>query len=234
MGELAVDRGFQVGKLSPERLERVSEEALLAIPEAAVADLHAAGGSADPPVCSLCGGAPAERLLYGNFVYRFSCNACFENLRDFVPGGVVKYDVPIRWRQAILALVSGSAALAFLWGLIQQPAGGMDGRILLAAPLIGSVLLCVFAGAAAGGMNRALRLMIVTSALLSILAGNIWGLHTAIARQAPISWSDTVVVYFTVVLPARDGYAGWFLLGGVAGCWLGSRLLKGMNVVKFR
>ena len=55
-------------------------------------------------------------------------------------------------------------------------------------------------------MNLWLRLLTVTCILLSIVAGNIWGVRTAWLRQgANISWLQTIGKYFT---PSASG-SGW-------------------------
>lgn len=221
-------------ELSPERMLALSEDDLLAIPAAIADDLHDHGAVLEAPHCSLCRAAAATRLLYANDIYRFACDTCFDKLRDSAPDGVVNYDVPIRWAHAVVALLFGCAAFAFLWGLIQQPADGVDGRVVLIAPLFGSVFVCRFVAGAARGMNSWLRSLTVLCVIAAILAGNVWGFRTAVMRQVPISWIDAIRLYFTAVLPAGDGNVGWFLIGGLGGCWIGFSFLKRVNTVRYR
>jgi len=229
-----VDRQGCLLELGPERLAAISEEDFLSIPEAIAPDLHSHGATVEPPVCSLCGGPEAIRPMYANYVYQFACKNCFENLRDFVPDGVVKFDIPIRWGEAAQMLLLWTLAFTLVWGLIQQPADGVDGRLLLIAPLFGSIYFCRSVGRAAQGMNVWVRLITVTCVIFSILAGNIWGFRTAVQRQADITWGQAAGLYFTAVIPDPQGNACWFLLGGLVGCWVGFNMLKKQNVVKYR
>jgi len=234
LGESTLDTQGCLLELDPARLAAISEDEFLGAPEAIVADLHSYGAALEPPDCSLCHSAKSTYPLFANYGYQFACQQCFDKLRDFAPDGVVKYDIPIRWKQVAMTLALWSAAFTFFWGLIQQGENGIDGRFLLVAPFAGSIFFCRAVGGAAQGMSFSLRVLTVTCILFSILAGNIWGFHTAVLRQAEITWAQAIELYFTAVIPDPQGSAGWFLLGGLAGSWVGFGFLKKQNVVKYR
>jgi len=228
--------GFQscILELDGKQLDAISESELLAAPDAIAQDFHAHGASSEPPVCHLCGKAPASKLLYANYVYQAACEGCFEHLQDFVPGGVVKHDVQIQWQAAAKTLALWSAGFTLVWGFIQQLQEGVDGRLVLIAPFFGSVYYCRAVGRAAQGMNLELRVFTLICLMLCILTGNIWGLRTAMLRQGDISWLETIEVYFTWALTHQESNAWWYLVGGLAGSWVGLDLLKKQNVVTYR
>lgn len=221
-------------ELNGARLAEISGEALLAMPEALALDFEERGASGELPMCSMCNAARADKLLYANDSYQTACNSCFDNLRDYVPGGVVTREDPIRWKLAASALTLCSVAFTLIWGFIQQSEKGVDSYLLLVAPFFASIFFCGAVARAAQGMNLWLRVLTATCILFSIMAGNIWGMHTAILRQQEISWMETIELYFTWALTHEESNAWWFLVGGAAGVWVGFGLLKSWNVVKYR
>jgi hypothetical protein len=108
------------------------------------------------------------------------------------------------------------------------------GALVLAAPFAASIYFCIAVGRAAQGMNLWLSVLTTACIMLSIIAANIWGLQTAILRQQEISWPEAVKVYFTWGLTHAESNEWWYLLGGLAGTWLGFGLLKRQRVVKYR
>jgi len=229
-----LDRQGCFVELSPERLAAISEEDFLSIPDALEPDLRAHGASTESPQCSLCGGPAGIKPIYANEIYQFACQTCFDNLRDFVPGGAVTYEIPIRWGRVVRTLVLWSAGFTLLWGLIQQSEKGVTLQALFAAPLAASAFFCRAVGRAAEGTSFALRAVTVSCILACILIGNIWGFHTAVLRQGEISWAQAIELYFTAVIPDPQGNEWWYLIGGLAGSWIGFSFLKKKNVVKYR
>jgi hypothetical protein len=169
-----------------------------------------------------------------NEIYQFACQTCFDNLRDFVPGGAVTYDVPIRWGRVARTLLLWSAGFTLIWGLIQQSENGVDPRALVIFPLTASVFFCRAVGRAAEGSSFALRAITVACILVCILIGNIWGFHTAVLRRAEITWAQAIELYFTAAIPDPQGGEWWYFIGGLAGSWIGFNFLKKKNVVQYR
>jgi|SRR5579863_3231454 len=221
-------------ELNDDRLAKISNTDLLALPEVIALEFQERGADAENPTCSLCNLAKADKLLYADDKYQTACNACFDNLRDFFPGGIVTIEPPIRWVPAAISLILGSAAFTLVWGFLQQGEEGVSIEAVLVAPFFASIGLCVGTARAARGMNRWLRILTITCIIFSIVTGNIWGMHTAILRQQQISWIDTVELYFTWALTHEESNAWWFLLGGAAGVWVCFGMLKNLTVIKYR
>jgi len=129
-------------ELNDARLAKISAADLLGLPEAIAQDFQERGAGAELPMCSMCGTTQAEKLLYANDTYQPACNSCFDNLQDYVPGGVVTRDDPIRWKQVAITLALCSLAFALIWGLVQQSENGVDTRFLLVAPFFASIFFC--------------------------------------------------------------------------------------------
>jgi hypothetical protein len=226
-------QGFLI-ELSPARLAVISEDDFFSLPELILPDFRAHGASAEPPACSLCGDPAGTHPMYANNVYQFACLPCFRKLHDVIPGGVVDYKIPIRWRQVARTLALWSVGFIVLWSLVQSAGIGIPGPFLLAAPFAGSLFFCRAVGRAAEGMSLSLRLVTIGCILSCILIGNIWGFRAAVVRQWDISWAQAVILYFTKAIPDPQGNEWCYLLGGLVGCWVGFNLLKKQNVVKYQ
>jgi hypothetical protein len=223
-------------ELDGTRLATISETDVLGILEALALDFHAHGASPDAPPCALCGEARAAQAIFANDHYQAACQACADRIRDFIPGRVVELEVPINWKKALTSLALWSVGFAVIWGYILQSGHGIDTRVLFAGPFIGSIWLCRALGKAAQGMSLGLRCLTVACILVSTLAGNIWGLKTELLKQwdADVTWLQTISAYFTQVVPAANGNEWYYLIGALAGTWLGFGWLKRQNVVRYR
>ena len=126
-----------------------------------------------------------------------------------------------------------SVGFTLIWGYIQQ-SEKIDMEILLAGPLAGSIWLCRAVGKAAQGTSLGLRTLVVMCILLSTLAGNIWGLRTVLLKQWDATWHQTIQIYFTETILAENGNEWYYLVGALAGSWLGFGWLKQQNIVQFR
>jgi hypothetical protein len=235
-----LDRKGCLMELSPERMGLLSEAEFLSIPELMIGDLRAHGASTEPPVCSLCGDPAGTCAVYATngyqfgSHYQFACQSCFRKLRQFTPGGVVNHDIPLQWRHAVRALALWSVGFTVLWGLLQSTANGLPVPFLLAAPFAGSLVFCRSVGRAAQGMSLPLRLLTVVCILSCILVGNLWGFHAAMLREVDLSWAQTARLYFTKVIPDPQGNEWIYLLGGLAGSWVGFNVLKRQNTVRYQ
>lgn len=228
-----LDQHGCVLELSPERIAAISKDDFQKIPEAVVKDLHAFGAERELPGCSLCSAPNPTKLMFADNLYQFACPTCFDTLNEQYPDGARPNEVAVQWRRVWPILVFGSIAFTLVWGWLQQPSDRMDGRLLLAAPFAGSLYFCRSVGRAAQGMNLLLRIVASMCVIGSILAGNIWGFRSALLARpgAFVSWIDTAYLYITIQLPANNAVEGWYLLGGIAGVWLGFNMLKRQEIV---
>jgi len=200
--------------LTRERLEQIPSEAFLALPEILSRDLEAYRTKSEPIGCSRCGTAVATQLFPTQLSWLPRCDDCFGTFEDSAP--------PVRWRPASGVLLGGTIVFALGWGLLQQPsARGHSGRGLLLAPFFAAMFLCRVVARSAHGTSLAFRLITATCIMLAVLSGNVWGFRSELRELGfgEVPWPDSIGAYF-LTLP-DNANAGWYLLGGLAGAWLG-------------
>jgi len=211
-----IDRHCFLIDLTPDRLARIPVDAFLRLPELLALDLESWRNSTEPVQCSACGSSVAQQLYPGEGTWQFRCEPCSGTFHEMPPS--------IRWGRATAVLAGGTVLFGLGWGFIQQPTiHGHNAEALLMAPLLASTSLCRFVGKAARGMSLSLRLITVACILLALFSGNIWGYRSWLGEQGVVSWTDAAVAYFHD-LPTNTN-AGWYLLGGLAGAWLGFGIL---------
>ena len=211
-----IDRHSFLIDLTPDRLARIPVDTFLRLPELLALDLESWQNSTEPLQCSACGSSVAQQLYPGEGNWQFRCDACSGTFHEIPPS--------IRWGRAAAVLAAGTTLFGLGWGLMQQPTvHGHNAEALLMAPLLASTSLCRFVAKAARGMSLSLRLITVASILLALFSGNIWGYRSWLAEHGDVSWPDAAASYFRD-LPTNTN-AGWYLLGGLAGAWLGFGIL---------
>lgn len=204
--------------LTRQRLEQIPSEVFLGLPEIISRDLEPYRTTSEPIGCSRCGTAVATQLFPTQLSWLFRCDSCIGTFEESEP--------PVRWRPAAAVLLGGTILFALGWGLVQQPSvRGHDAEMLLVAPLIAAITLCRTVARYARGTSLSLRLITATCILLAVLSGNVWGFRSALRELGwgEVPWPDAIAAYF-LSLPDNTN-AGWYLLGGLAGTWLGFGIL---------
>lgn len=213
-------------------LGKLTEEQFLSIPEAVASDLQALGAPAELPACCVCGNPGPQELYYYGDIYQYACTGCLKDLKDQIPGGQVLDTTPVNWPLASSALAVGCVLFAGAWGLMQQSDRVMTEQMALVAPFFGALLLARGVAQLANGVSLLLRVLTLVGTVFSVFVGNIWGMKAAFLKQGiAATWTQAIEFYFTQYL-VNNGVEGWYLLGGFAGAWLGSRMLKARGIYR--
>ena len=222
-----VDQHGCILELTPNRLNEISTEQFLSIPDCLAKDFRAFGGDVGEH-CPMCGGKTPEHVVCVGRTYQLACESCFLNVKAATPDGRLRQTDPVQWGAALSTLLFGTILFAVVWGFLQQPFLGLeDGRILLFGPFWGSVFLVRAVAKSAGGRSIWLSLAALIAILAATLAGNIWGFRSAaLAQNVPLTWLDACRAYFQHQLPNNSDVEVIYLIGGVCGAWLGSSFLK--------
>lgn len=218
-------------ELTPNRLKQLTEQQVLDLPANLVQDFRQFGAKPAIAACGLCHAVPPNTLMTIDDYYVTACGDCFARIRDEAAVGHLERTAPVRWVPALLTLLVGAAFYALIWGGIQQTA--MPGKILLFVPFIAAVMLSAMVDSAAEGTSLLLRLITAATIIAAVFAGNVWGTKTLIEKhiQDVISWQEAFRYYFEVRLPQHQ-QEGFFLIGGFAGAWVGSRSSKLLTKVR--
>lgn len=203
----------------------------LAIPELIARDLHATGAQTEIAACSICGQPnPQELFLYGHD-YRCACTSCLQNLHRRCPDGVLVEETPVRWFRAAAALLIGFIIFSLAWAWLQE--NETSAKYLLFVPFCGAIFFAQAVARFAEGNTLLLRLTTLVVTVGSVMLGNILALESAARNLGiPLSLRDAAQFYFTQQL-TPDSQEGWYLLGGLLGAWLGSRMLKAQSRISF-
>ncbi len=219
-------------EITPQRLKLLTEKQVLDLPANLAQDFRLFGAEPTIAQCQLCGEAAPNSLLTIDDHYVPACENCLTRARDEAAVGNLHRAAPVRWLAALPALLVGAALYTLAWGGMQQ-ADSMPAKLLLVAPFGAAILLSAGVGWCAQGTSFLLRLMTAAVTIASVFAGNIWGTRTAILEQFQqvVSWEEAARIYFQFRLP-QNPHEGYFLLGGIAGAWVGMQAAKAFSKVQ--
>jgi len=214
------------------RLEQIGFEQFLEVPDLIAGDLEELGATKSL-LCVHCAQRPATVVGLLNWCYSWSCNDCWRTLATQATNGGIPVTERVNWAIATPTLAVSTILGGLGWGAIQQPGQHIGFYSLLLLPVLWGFGLCALLGRLRVGINRWLRLAICSSLILSVVAGNVWGFSTVLSRQlGPVDWMNAAWLYFTVQLAHNIGNEAPFLIGGLVGAWIHSRLLRSFDSIK--
>lgn len=217
--------------LSQENIEQLSNEQFEAIPELIARDLHATGAATEIAGCSICGKPNPHELFYHGNEFRCACTSCLEELQRRYPDGVIVDETPVRWFRAAAALLIGFFIFSLAWAWLQEKE--TSAKYLLFVPFCGAIFFAQAIARFAEGNTLLLRLTTLAVTVGSVMLGNILALESAAENLGiPLSLRDAAQFYFTQQL-TPESQEGWYLLGGLLGAWLGSRILRAQSRINF-
>jgi hypothetical protein len=229
-------------RIDKTRLDQLGVDALLRIPDTIAHDLHEHGAPHALP-CGGCGQKTATTLAFVDAAYAWFCTDCWQELNFHSSGGKLGKEQKVKWSLAIPLLAVLTVLGALGWGYLQQPKRldrfGFYSTLL---PVGWAFVVCLVVPSLSGGVTRALRLLLMVSVVISVLAGNIWGYRSFVVQQVeqevkqpvvPPNWMESVSLYFAA-LPKIGGSEVPFLLGGIIGAWIGLRMLRREEYVRIR
>lgn len=212
-------------ELTPQRLQHLTEKQFFDLPMNLIQDFRAFGAEPTIPHCGVCGTAVPNTLMMIDNHYVPACENCLARVRDEAAVGELQNTAPVQWTYAVPALLVGASLYTLLWGGMQQIA--MPAKLLLVGPFFAAIMFSVAVGSFAGGTSFLLRMLTAAATVAAVLAGNIWGTRTLVEKQFQelVSWEEATRIYFELRL-FQHQQEGYFLIGGLAGAWLGSRMAK--------